>query len=107
MTKVKTATLNILINPYLRKTILNWFLVCLSILVMIYFYFISSIVFNVVSTSSLINKNKSLNTQISEFEIIYLTNLDKIDKNYAKSLGFVESSNNLFVTRYISQIALR
>ena len=107
MSKVKTITTNIMENNYARRTLLKWLIIGLAVLSMMYIYFIGSITFNVLARKSLENTVVSLNNNISQLELTYLTNLNEINKDYATTKGFVDVKNNLFATRSISQVALR
>jgi hypothetical protein len=107
MSKVKTITTDIMENNYTRKALFKWLIVGLVILAIMYVYFIGSITFNVLARKSLENTVKNLSSNISQLELTYLENLNRIDKNYATSKGFIDVSNNLFASRPISHVAIR
>ncbi len=107
MTKVKTITIDIMGNNHLRKVIFKSLLAGLVILGIMYVYFIGSITFNVLARKSLLNTVRTLSTNISQLELTYLNNLNEIDKDYASTKGFVDAKNNIFATRFISQVAIR
>jgi hypothetical protein len=107
MSKVKTITVDIMENNYTRKILFKWLIFGLIFLGLMYVYFVGSITFNVLARRTLENKARDLNSNISQLESVYLSKLNQIDKNFALSQGFVESSNNLFAVKSISQVAFR
>lgn len=107
MSKVKTITIDIMENNYTRKTLFKILLSTLIVLSVMYVYFVGSITFNVLARKSLENTVRSLSSNISNLELTYLENLNKINKDYATSKGFIDAKNNIFATRTISHVAIR
>lgn len=107
MSKVKAITIDIMGNNYTRRTLFRFIISGLIILGIMYVYFIGSITFNVLARKSLENTVRNLNSSISELELVYLNNLNQIDKEYALEKGFVDAKNSIFVTRSDSQVAIR
>jgi len=107
MTKAKEITQDIRENINTQK-ILFRILICSSILLFaVYIYLVGSITFNVIARKSLENSMANLTNEVNELEISYLNQINKIDKEYAYSKGFVESKQNLFVSRNINHVAIR
>lgn len=107
MTQIQTLKNNIVTNQGTQRLLFKVFMssfVCLSV---VYAYLIVSITFNVLARKSLEVASSNINSRISELELTYLDNVNKIDKNYALTLGFVEVHNNLFATRTPSRVAMR
>lgn len=77
------------------------------VLSVVYIYLIGSITFNVLARKSLEVASSNLSSHISELELTYLDNVNKIDKSYGLSLGFVEVHDNLFATRTLTRVAMR
>jgi hypothetical protein len=107
MSKVKTMTIDIMENNYLRKTLFKVLFSALIILGIMYIYFIGSITFNVLARKSLETTVRTLGSNISNLELTYLNNLNEIDKDYAETKGFVDANDNIFATRSISHVAIR
>ncbi len=107
MTKVKAITVDIAKNTNTQKTIFRALIACLMLLSVVYGYLIGSITFNILARKSLETTVRSLSTNVSNLELEYLNKTNKIDKQYANSLGFVNANDNIFVTRSVSSVAIR
>lgn len=107
MTTAKTITYNIAQNIDTQKILFRIILMSLVALLTVYLYLIGSITFNVVARKSLENTVKSLNTNVNELDLAYLNGVNKIDKEYALSLGFVDTHQNIFASRSINRVAMR
>lgn len=77
------------------------------ILFAVYIYLIGSITFNVIARKSLENTISSLTNQVNQLELTYLNNINKIDKEYAQSKGFVDAHQSIFASRNINHVAIR
>ncbi len=107
MNKVKTITVDMIENNYRRRTLFKILMGGLIVLAITYIYLIGSITFNVLARKSLENTARLSSSNVSELELTYLSNLNKINKDYAFSMGFVDARNNIFATRSISHVAIR
>jgi len=107
MSKVKEITANIAENSYIQRVILRVLVGSLIILSIIYAYLIGSITFNVLARKTLEGTVRTLSSNISNLELTYLGNANKIDKDFALSKGFVEINNNIFATRGSARVAIR
>ena len=107
MTTAKTITYNIAQNIDTQKILFRIILMSLVALLTVYLYLIGSITFNVVARKSLENTVKSLSTNVNELDLAYLNGVNKIDKEYALSLGFVDTHQNIFASRSINRVAMR
>lgn len=107
MSKVKEITANIAENSYIQRVILRVLVGSLIILSIIYAYLIGSITFNVLARKTLEGTVRTLSSNISNLELTYLGNANKINKDFALSKGFVEINNNIFATRDSARVAIR
>lgn len=107
MTKAKAITNEIVENDEIKGLIFKVIVGSLIILSIFYLYLIGSITFNILARKSLENTVRTLGNEVSDLELAYLNNVNAIDKNYALSVGFVDTHNNLFATRTVSQVAVR
>lgn len=107
MTKVKSMTNSITHNLDNRIKILRFLILSLIILGVVYIYMIGSITFNVVARKSLENTIAILNSDVNKLELGYFDTVNKIDKEYAKTKGFVDVPQNIFATRVINHVAIR
>ncbi len=108
MSNAKAITANLIENTDTRRTIFRALISGLIVLSVVYVYLIGSITFNVLARKSLENTARSLGSQVSELELTYLNTANKIDKNYALALGFVDVHDNIFATRQAtSRVAIR
>lgn len=69
----------------------------LVVLFMLYIYFISASVINVVLREDMLVKVAETHSRISALETAYLEKKNKIDASYAQSLGFVALQEKTFV----------
>lgn len=104
---MRNFTNNIIESHHLEKTLFKSLLVVFVLLSVTYIYFISSITFNVLARKSLDNSVRSLENDISEKELTYMNSLNKIDKSFALSKGFVEVNNSIFAERVTTRVAIR
>ena len=101
-------TIEIVQNKDIQRVLLRVFISTLIILSVTYVYLIGSITFNVLARKALNKEAQVLGSQVSELELSYLNSANKIDKNFASSLGFVEAKNNIFTTRATAaRVAIR
>ncbi len=107
MTKVKSITNNIIKNNHTRAIIFKALIFSLILLAIAYVYIILSITFNVIARKSLENRIQIFSSNISKLELTYLSGMNKIDKNYVTSNGFVDISNNIFAIRSTNSVAIR
>lgn len=107
MSKAKAITNNIVENSYTRIILFRFLLAGLIIVSLFYVYLISSITFNVLARKSLESTVRTLTTNISQLELVYLSKTNQIDKDYALSQGFVDVKYNLFAARSINHVAIR
>ncbi len=103
----KTIAKDIAQNINTQKFLFHTLLTGSILLFIVYIYLISSITFNVVARKSLENNLIALNNQVNELDLSYLDKINKIDKEYAQSKGFVDSHQNIFVSRNINHVAIR
>lgn len=107
MTRAKAITNNIVENINTQKILFRVLLTCLIILFTVYIYIIGSITFNVIARKSLENTVASLTSNVNQMDLSYLNSVNKIDKEYALSLGFVDVHQNIFASRNINNVAMR
>ncbi len=107
MTKVKVITNDIVQNKNTQRIIFNVLLSSIITLSVVYIYLIGSITFNVLARKSLESTVRTLGSEVSSLELTYLNSTNKIDKNYATSLGFVDVKDNIFASRNNSRVAVR
>lgn len=99
MSKAKEMTTNLIENTKTQRVLFRALISGLIILSIVYVYLIGSITFNVLARKSLESAARTLGSHVSELELTYLNTTNKIDKNYALSLGFVDVHTNIFATR--------
>ena len=107
MKKTKTTTIEIVQNTNTQRILFRVLVSSIIVLSVVYVYLIGSITFNVIARKSLENTARSLSSQISQLELNYLSDANKIDKNYATSLGYVDVNHNIFATRESNRVAIR
>ncbi len=107
MSKAKTLTSNLIENSQTQRTIFKVLISGIIMLSIVYVYLIGSITFNVLARKSLESAARTLGSHVSELELAYLNATNKIDKNYALSLGFVDVHNSIFATRTTTSVAIR
>lgn len=72
--------------------------------VLIYMYFIGSIVFNVVARKGIEAENHTLTSELAQMQVKYLATMGNIDMDYAKSIGFQEPTNRASYVKNTSQV---
>jgi glycerol-3-phosphate acyltransferase PlsY len=108
MNKAKAITNDIVQNAHTQRTIFRVLILSLILLSVVYTYLIGSITFNVLARKTLDTTAHELGSHVSELELSDMTLANKIDKNYAVSIGFVDVQKNIFATRDASvRVALR
>ena len=107
MSNVKSITNTIIEDSSIQKTLFRSMVGILVLMSCAYVYLISSITFNVLSRRSLDVTVHNLENSISTSEIAYMQQLNKIDKNYALTNGFVEVANSSFAIRDSVRVAIR
>ena len=108
MQKAKEITNEIAINIKVQKRLFKILIIGTGALFVAYIYLIGSITFNVVARKSLESNLSSLTTKVNNLDLAYLDKVNKIDKDYALSLGFVETRQSIFASRdSINHFAVR
>ena len=64
-----------------------------------YLFFVGTTILNIVDRKSLENENRSLGSKVSELELNYLSETNKIDLKLAYSLGFKDAGATTFAAR--------
>jgi hypothetical protein len=103
----KAITNNIAQNTNTQKILFRILLISLVVLFTGYIYLIGSITFNVIARKTLETKVVNLSSNVNQLDLTYLNNINKIDKEYALSAGFIDTHQNLFVSRNINNVAIR
>ena len=65
----------------------------------LYLFLVGSTIFNVVERKNAEITNRSLETSVSELELVYLSESKRIDMALAKTLGFKEANRPAFASR--------
>lgn len=107
MSKTKAITKDIVENTYTQRFLFRIILGSLLSFFIVYIYLIGSITFNVVAYKSLNNTARNLGSNISQLELTYLNSMSEVNKTLATSLGFEDTKQNIFATRYINHVAIR
>lgn len=107
MTKAKAITNDIAQNINTQRVLFRVLIVSSIILFTAYMYLIGSITFNVIARKSLESNLIELSSNVNQLDLTYFNNVNKIDKEYALSLGFVDTHQNIFVARNINSVAVR
>jgi len=107
MTKAKAITNELSVNINFQRTLFRVLVGSLIALSVVYVYLIGSITFNIVARRSLENTAASLTNSVNQLNLTYLDNINKIDKEYAQSKGFVDVHQNIFASRNINHVAIR
>ena len=107
MIRAKKITNDIAQNMNTQKILFRILISGSVVLFAVYIYLIGSITFNVVARKSLENTKTELTSHVNQLELTYLSNVNKIDKEYAISLGFVDVHQNIFASRNINNVAIR
>ena len=105
--KAQEITTSIVYNHNTQHMLFRVFVSALVLLSIVYVYLIGSITFSVLARKSLESTARTLGSHVSNLELTYLANMNKIDKNYALSKGFVDTHNNIFATRKAPSVAIR
>lgn len=97
--KIKTHAINInVVNNNLERQVLNIMLWSLGVLAVCYLFFLGSMILNVVERRSLETGSNILANQVQDLELQYLSESNKVDLVFAKSIGFQETKTK-FATR--------
>lgn len=108
MSKAKIITNELTENIKTQKLLFRILVSSIVLLFIVYIYLIGSITFNVVARKSLEVTVSNLSEQVDKLDLAYLDKINKIDKEYASSLGFVDAKNSIFVSRNnINHVAIR
>lgn len=107
MTKAKEITNDIRENINTQRILFRILIVSSIILCAVYMYLIGSITFNIVARKSLETTIVALTGHVNQLELTYLDNINKTDKEYAISKGFVDVKDNIFASRDINHVAIR
>ena len=105
--RTKTITNEIAENGDTQRLIFRVLMGSILVFSIVYIYLVGSITFNVLARKTLETSARTLGSRVSQLELTYLDSTNKIDKNYALSLGFVETHQNLFATREFDRVAIR
>ena len=97
--KVNIITLATPRNPNLEKKILVGLTVIVLILGISYGYFVKQTILNVVTRQEVEEKIADLSSHVSSLEVRYIELKNKIDLNFAYSLGYKEITDVKFVSR--------
>lgn len=108
MNQIKTIAYNFTDNQDTKHTVFFVLTSSLIVLSMVYVYLIGSITFNVLARKTLEKQFYAIGSNVSFLELTYLDDVNKIDKNYAMSLGYKDTKAVLFAHRGSgSNVALR
>lgn len=107
MTRTQVIKNEISYNSIIQRKIFLILAGSIFILFFTYIYMIGSITFNVIARKSLENNVYELSNKISQMEINYINKVNKIDKEYALSNGYVDTKENLFAIRNINFVAIK
>jgi hypothetical protein len=107
MTKAKAITNDIRENIDTQRILFRVLIVGSVLLCAVYMYLIGSITFNIIARKSLESTYTTLTEKVNQLEITYLNGVNKTDKNYALSNGFVDVSQNIFASRDVNHVAIR
>lgn len=107
-TKAKIITNEIAQNINTQKVLLRILLVGTASLFLVYIYLVGSITFNIIARKSLESTLTTLSANVNKLDLAYLSDVNKIDKDYAISKGFVDVKDSIFASRNnINQVAIR
>ena len=107
MTKARAITNDIAQNINTQKALLRMLIVGSIMLFTVYVYLIGSITFNVIARKTLENTAVELASRVNQLDLTYLNSVNKMDKEYALSMGFVDMNQNIFASRSINHVAIR
>ncbi len=107
MTKAKAITNDIVENINTQKILFRILITSSILLFGVYIYLVGSITFNVIARKSLDKTVIVLKSEVNQLELSYLKTVSSIDKEYAKSQGFVDTHQNIFASRNINHVAVR
>lgn len=107
MTKAKEITNDITQNIKTQKVIFFILVSGSVIMFALYIFLIGTITFNVIARKSLENTVVKMTGEVNQLELTYLNNINKIDKEYVISKGFVDVRQNIFAARNINHVAIR
>lgn len=108
MSKAKAITTHVIENTTTQRILFKVLMALILGLSLVYIYLIGSITFNIVARKSVESQVHVLSSRVSDLELTYLNTANKIDKNYALAVGFVEVHDNIFATRQASsRVAVR
>jgi hypothetical protein len=97
--KVKNYSSSVqILNNDLNRTLLNFLLVTLGSLAILYSCLLAVMVFNIVERKATEAQIRTVGNEVSTLELEYLDLSNKIDLNFSHSLGFKEA-NTKFATR--------
>ena len=107
MTKAQAITNDIKENTNTQRVLFRILISGSIVLCFTYIYLIGSITFNIVARKSLENTVSVLDSKVNNLEITYLGEVNKADKSYAESQGFVDVSQDIFASRDVNHVAIR
>ena len=97
--KSYAPNINIVNNNDINRQILRTMLYTLGGLAMCYVFLLGSMIFNIIERKSVETEARALSNEVGSLELQYLSLSSKVDLDFAKSLGFKETSNKTFATR--------
>ncbi|MCF7834348.1 MAG: hypothetical protein K9L98_03440 [Candidatus Pacebacteria bacterium] len=104
--KREFATATAITNGDLQGRILKSLLAGICILVVCYVFFVSKVVFNIAERKSLEAEARMLANEVSELELVYLQESEKIDLTYSLSMNFKEAFPEYVTRKPLGSIAL-
>jgi len=107
MKKVNEIKENINEDINIRKKIFRVLVSFSAALFIIYIYLIGSIIINTNTRKSLETLALEMNIKVDKLDSAYLNSVNNIDKEYAISLGFTETNQNIFASRNINYVVVR
>ena len=104
--KSYASNVNIIDNGNLQKKILNMILWSIGALVVFYVIFLGNMVFNIIERKALEVSAGKLSNEVSDLELQYLSESQKIDLNLAYSLGFKEVKTKFATRKSLGSISI-
>ena len=96
--KSYAGNVRIINDGNLYRRILNSLLLALALLSFLYIAFLGNMIKNIVERKTFENSARALHNEVSELELTYLSESQKIDLELSKTLGFRES-----VAKYVTR----
>jgi hypothetical protein len=93
-------------NPSIEKNLILSFLVLVIFLAITYGYFVKQTILNVVTREEVEEEMIDLGSAVSQLEVRYIELKNRIDLDFAYSLGYKDASEIKFVSRNVMDKAL-